>query len=216
MTDIEPRPPVPASCQHRPQPGGLVAPWVNVELADGGVDFRARHQARYEDSWRRGLCQVCGSALSYPVVLFGTAQSLASRHFDEAPVCGPCAMYTSRACPMVAGRMDRHPDRPRVSEGRRGRTCSVPGCGCGGWQPIADGGLDGLPAEAWYAVYVAVGSWQVTASIDQVRCSDKGCLHDRVVVNGGLLAGRPLKVVLVSGPGQGRVWRTLSPAEAAE
>src|SRR5882757_3826427 len=35
MADVE----IPASCSGRPTVGGVVAPFVNIRLADGGVDF---------------------------------------------------------------------------------------------------------------------------------------------------------------------------------
>ena len=44
-------------------------------------------------------------------------------------------------------------------------------------------------------------------------CSDKGCEHKRLIVSGGLLTAPPLKVFLVSAPGEGRVWRRLSDEE---
>ena len=41
------------------------------------------------------------------------------------------------------------------------------------------------------------------------------CEHERVIINGAVLTQAPLKVVLVSEPGTGRVWRTLSRDEVA-
>jgi hypothetical protein len=213
------RPPIPVTCAARPTVGGLTVPWVNVRLADGGVDFRARHQAKYAKCWEDSLCQVCGHRITERAVLFAGPAMLAERRVDEAPLCVPCALYTAKACPMVAGRQERFADRGRVSEGSRGKACGEPGCDCGGWTPTDPGegdGVAGRPAHAWYAVYVRPGAWQVTASIVRSQCSDRGCWHERPVVNGGLLAGMPLKVVLVSSPGEGRAWRALTDAEAAE
>jgi hypothetical protein len=213
------RPPIPMTCAARPTVGGLTVPYVNVRLADGGVDFRARHQAKYAKCWQDSLCQVCGHAITERAVLLAGPSQLAERHADEPPLCVPCALYTTRACPMVAGRQERFADRGRVSEGNRGKACAEPGCDCGGWthvDPSEDEPLAGKPAHAWYAVYVRPGSWQVTASVVRSQCSDRGCWHERPVINGGLLAGDPLKVVLVSSPGEGRVWRTLTADEVAE
>lgn len=218
MTDTDIRPPIPASCAHRPVVGGLVAPFVNLRLADGGVDFRTPHNAKYEECWRHGLCQTCGEPLTHPAVLFGGPNQLRGLHFDEPPLCAPCAVYASRACPMVAGRLERYADRQRVSEGARGHVCPDHDCDCGGFRPtdpsVPDHGGD--PAHPWYACYARPGGWQLTAKKIITRCSDKGCEHERVILSGALLVPSSLlKVVLVSEPGTGRTWRTLTPGEVA-
>ena len=120
MADTDVRPPIPASCADRPVIGGLVAPFVNLRLADGGVDFRSPHTAKYEQCWKRGLCQTCGQPTGSPAVVFGGPNQMRSGHFDEPPLCAPCALYASRACPMVSGRLERYAVQDRVSAGQRG------------------------------------------------------------------------------------------------
>ena len=214
-TDL--RPPIPMSLAHRPVVGGLAAPYVNLQLADGGVDFRSPHHAKYAECWTEELCQACGNDLTDPAVLFGGPNQLRGLRFDEPALCTPCAVYASRACPMVAGRQERYADRARVSEGSRGHVCPDAGCDCGGWQPTDPDGSDrgGDPAHPWYACYVRPGAWQLTGRKIVTRCSDLGCEHERVIINGAMLTTPPLKVVLVSEPGEGRVWRTLSRDEVA-
>jgi hypothetical protein len=209
------RPPIPATCSHRPIVGGLVAPYVNLRLADGGVDFRSPHQTAYQQCWKLGLCQTCGTPTGHPAVLFGGPNQLRSGRFDEPPLCAPCALYASNACPMVAGRMTHYADRARVSEGHRGHVCPDAACGCGGWTPTDPeaGDHGGDPAHAWYAVYIRPSAYAVTVHEIETVCSDKGCRHKRMVVNGGQLTAPPLKVVLVSEPGEGRVWRRLTTEE---
>jgi hypothetical protein len=206
-------PPIPASCAARPLVGGLVAPFVNLMLADGGVDFRTPHQAKYERCWLEGLCQTCGEPIEHRAVLFGGPNQLASRRFDEPPLCVPCAVYASQACPMVSGRMSHYADRQRVSEGKRGHVCPDAGCGCGGFLPSDPDAADsaGEPAHPWYAVYVHPGAWVLTAHDVQVHCSDRVCddLHTRRLINGCQLTADPLKLVLVSAPGGGRLWQTV-------
>lgn len=206
--EVQRVPDVPVSCAGRPTVGGLVAPFVNLVLADGGVDFRSPHQGRYEQCWRDGLCQTCGGRLGTIAVFFGGPNQLAARTFDEPPVCPPCAVYVSMACPMVAGRQARYADRARISEGHRGHVCPDSGCGCGGFVPSNPGAGDaaGEPAHPWFAVYVPAGGWQVTVDRVRVPCTDRGCLHDRVLINGGRLTVEPRKVILVSEPGRGRLW----------
>lgn len=218
MTAEDVRPPIPATCAGRPVVGGLVAPFVNLRLADGGVDFRSPHHARYEECWKSGLCQTCGQRLTHPAVLFGGPNQLRDLHFDEPPLCAPCAVYASRACPMVAGRLERYADRLRVSEGVRGHVCPDAACDCGGWQPTDPGAPDtgGDPAHPLFACYVRPNAWQLTGKQIVTRCPDKGCEHERLILNGALLVPSSLlKVVLVSEPGTGRTWRTLAPGEVA-
>lgn len=212
------QPAIPASCADRPTVGGLVAPFVNIRLADGGVDFRSPHQATYERCWREGLCQTCGRPLTPLVVFFGGPRQLRNRRFDEPPLCTPCAVYASHACPMVAGRMPHYADRERLSEGKRGHVCPDASCDCGGFTDSDPNAYDasGEPAHDWFAVYVRQGGWQVTANVVEVPCSDRGCLHKRTLVNGGQLTGDPRKVVLVSTQADGRVWRKLDAGELAE
>lgn len=203
--------PIPASCVDRPVVGGLVAPFVNIRLADGGVDYRTPHQATYERCWRELLCQTCGGRLGSRALLFGGPNQLASRRFDEPPTCIPCGLYASQACPMLAGRMPHYADRPKVAEGKRGHVCPDASCSCGGFVAADPDARDplGAPAHPWYALYIRPGQWQLTVHEVHIHCSDRMCdeLHKRVLVNGCLLTGEPLKVVLVSAPGEGRVWR---------
>jgi hypothetical protein len=205
-------PPIPGSCAGRPVVGGLVAPYVNIRLADGGVDFRTPHQATYARCWQDNLCQTCGEQLGPTAVLFGGPNQLRTLHFDEPPLCPPCAVYASQACPMVAGRQPRYADRQRVSEGRRGHVCPDDGCTCDGFVPSDPDAYDasGEPAHPWYAVYAPTGGWQLTGKTVRVPCSDRGCLHDRLLINGGQLTTPPRKVLLVSTPDGGRVWQRLT------
>lgn len=174
-------PAIPASSANRPTVGGLVAPFINITLADGGVDFRSPHQGRYERCWKECLCQTCGNPLGELAVFFGGPRQVRNRRFDEPPLCPPCAVYASRACPMVAGRQAHYADRERLSEGKRGHVCPDAGCACGGFIDSDPNAYDasGEPAHDWYAVYVRVGGWAITVHDVQVPCSDRGCLHTR-------------------------------------
>ncbi|HEV8653321.1 MAG TPA: hypothetical protein VG276_28985 [Actinomycetes bacterium] len=154
-------PPIPMGLAHRPTTGGLVIPWVNVALADGGADFRSVHHSRWVRCWTQGICQSCGEALGSPVVMLGGPNQLAG-YFDEPPLHPWCASYATRACPMVAGRMPRYADRQHVSEGVRGRSCPEPGCDCAGWVPHTRGSAGGEPAHEWWAVWCR--SWSIAVT----------------------------------------------------
>lgn len=219
MTDIDTRPPIPASLADRPVRGGIAQPWVNVELADGGVDFRSTHHTRYEAAWSRCLCQSCGQPTGDRAVLVCGPRQILNRKYDEPPVCPPCALYTSKACPMVAGRTEVYPDRPKISAGHRGAKCTDPGCNCDGWvitDPEHSADQGGQRALPWYACWIRPGDYTVTAHKIVSRCSDLGCEHERLIVNGCILNVPPLKIILIAEPGTGRIWRKLSADEAAE
>jgi hypothetical protein len=154
----------------RPTVGGLVRPWVNVVLADGGTDFRQTHGSNWRNAWLNRLCQVDGQKLTTPMVFLGGPNQVAEGgFFDEPPLHPECAAYASKACPMISGRMSHYRGTPSATEGRRGQVCPDPGCDCRGYlasEQVLDGkgGLTvrpaderpapvGEPAHAWFAVY---------------------------------------------------------------
>lgn len=176
-------------------------PWANVQLADGGVDFRSQHETKVQRCWRECLCQLCGIRVDRPpIVLFGGPRQVAALQFDEPPLHPECAVYASQACPMIAGRIDRYADRDAVSSGHRGTVCPDPECGCDGWVPTP--GLTpakgGDPAHDWYAVYVNGYSLGVMEE-----------RPDRVHV-GVVAPEQVLAVRHVSSPGAGRIWKRTS------
>lgn len=172
-------------------------PWVNVQLADGGVDFRSRHDSRAQTCWREGVCQVCSIRLKRPIVLIGGPSHVASLQFDEPPLHPECAAYVSHACPMIAGRLDYFADREPISAGHRGDACSVPGCDCGGWVPTPGASASqpgGRRAHDWYAVYVSGYACAVSSA------------HPDSVHSGLVAPSQVLAVRHISTPGLGRTW----------
>jgi hypothetical protein len=211
------RPPIPASLAHRPVRGGLAQAWVNAELADGGTDFRSPHTARYEKAWTESRCQSCGNPTGARAVLVCGPRQILTLRFDEPPLCPPCVPYAARACPFVSGRSVTYPDRQRLTEGHRGEKCGDPACGCGGWQasdPEHSADMGGQPNLPWYAAWTSPSAWALTGHTARVRCSDLGCEHDRTFINGAMLRRLPLKVQLLSEPGQAADRRTLTFAQA--
>lgn len=200
------RPPIPATCGHRPTVGGLVMPWANVALADGSVDFRTQHEARVQQCWMRCLCQLCGQRIDPPIVILGGPNQVAALLFDEPPMHPECAVYASQACPMVAGRQTHYATGPSISDGHRGATCPVPGCDCDGWVPHP--GLEtvpgGDPAHHWYALYVSSYGLAVLEN-------RPGRVHAGVVAPDQILGVRH-----ISAPGRGRIWARTTLSEAQE
>lgn len=193
-TDI--RPHIPATCEARPTVGGMVVPWANVQLADGGVDFRAQHESRVQRCFREGLCQVCGNTIARPILFFGGPRQVSALTFDEPPLHPECAVYVSKACPMVAGRLDRYATRDPISAGHRGSTCPDQECDCAGW--VSTPGLTASPggdrAHDWYVIYVSSYSLGVTPDRP-----DR--IHSAVIDPDQILAIRH-----ASTPGGGRTW----------
>jgi hypothetical protein len=197
---VSEHPPIPLTCAARPTVGGRVVPWINVRLADGGVDFRRQHTSKAQQALTAGLCQLCGTPLRHPAVLVGSPDSLRHLIFSEPPLHAECAVYASRACPMLAGQLEQYATGPSVAEGSRGRACFDPGCTCGGWtnHDPADRHDDTAP-DAWYAVYAS--NYQLAATPD-------GDVFAAV-----LTPAQVLKTVLMSRPGAGRVWSTIPVGE---
>jgi hypothetical protein len=136
-----PVPPVPAYLAHRPTVGGLVVPYVTPRAADGRFLFGVIDPQRLASCLTGYLCQVCGRRLERPVVLLMRRRDLARQCVSE-PACHPvCAAYTTRACPMVAGRMEHYRSAPvRLGEQMT-------------HAPDTAARL-GQPAEVWYAVWL--------------------------------------------------------------
>jgi hypothetical protein len=195
-------PSIPARCANRPTVGGRVIPWINVRLGDGGVDFRSQHTARLREALHDRRCQVCGEPLTSPLVLLGGPTQLKQLLFDEPPLHPECAVYTSRACPVVAGEATTLPSGRRLSEGARGQRCFLERCDCGGWVPTPGSAEGHHPTEPhpWFAVY---------ATGFNVAVSPTGELLGAL-----LLPAQVRRVRLVSRPGEGRCWTAVADALA--
>ncbi len=183
---------IPASCSGRPTtPDGLVIPFGNVQLADGGCDFRSHHHSKWLRCWEQALCQVCGNPPGpSPFVMLCGPRQLAQLLFDEPPVCPACARYVMLVCPMVTGQRSHYRTGDTLALRSRGHQCFDPGCDCGGWVPtpglIAAPGGD--PAHEWYAVWVRDFALAATS--------------DGRIIGGISRPEQVIRVRLVSEPGQ--------------
>lgn len=137
MTGI---PDVPVHLAGRPRSGGLVVPSITPVTAEGVPLFgKIGDLSQYRFLHGRG-CQVCGRRLPGRAVLLARHTDLSYQCTAEPALCPPCAAYSVRACPMLAGRRARyrateHPALPDPAG--------------------ADLLRLGAPAEPWYAVWVA-------------------------------------------------------------
>lgn len=147
---------VPARLESRPRQGGLVVPWVSVQLGDGTYDFGNMHNARASICFLQSRCQIDGELIApQPLVFFVSEIGLEDMTTQEPPVHPECAGYSRRACPMVAGQMKRYRRTPSRAHGSPGATCFLPGCDCAGWAPTSGQGESnaGKPAVRWYMVW---------------------------------------------------------------
>ncbi|MET8358839.1 hypothetical protein [Micromonospora sp. NPDC005171] len=139
MTGI---PDIPVHLVGRPRAGGLVVPWITPATRDGGLYLFGKigNLAQYR-CLTRSLCQVCGRRLGVRAVLFARESDLLHQCTAEPAVCPPCAAYSRRACPMLAGRRHRY------------RAGDHPGLA--GTPIAADQVLrQAAPVERWYAVWI--------------------------------------------------------------
>jgi hypothetical protein len=143
--------PIPARLAHRPTQGGLVVPWIAVQLADGTHDFAACVGRQVNLAMLDQLCQVCGDPIPPPIVFFAAADQLDDMLLDAPPLHPECAAYSAQACPMVAGHLAtyrRHASRASTNR----QPCAEPGCDCGGWVATEERER-GATALAWSAVW---------------------------------------------------------------
>lgn len=147
--------PIPQRCAGRPTQGGLVVPWISVQLGDAGFDLGNMHTSRVNTCFYQKRCQICGDRILGRVVFFLAESALPEMHAGEPPLHPECAAYSAKACPMLNGRVRTYRKSPSRSEGDAGKHCNVPGCDCAGWR-VSQDSQDrerGRPAEPWHAVW---------------------------------------------------------------
>lgn len=200
LAELDGPPPIPATCEHRPTAGGYVLPWLNVQLADGGVDFRRQHTTRLAQCLYNGWCQLCARPMRSPMVLFGTQRVFEHLFFNEPALHPECGLYALRACPMLRGDRTEYARGPSVAQGPRGKVCFKPGCECGGWVNHGDPQRTDYAAKPWFMVWAR----DYAMSVDE-QGGPTGAV---------LTPGQVLKIMLVSQPGVGRCWERI-PKEVA-
>ncbi|GAA4470926.1 hypothetical protein [Phytohabitans houttuyneae] len=138
MTDT---PDIPVHLVGRARSGGLVVPRITPVTRTGVALFGNVVEQMQRECLHGRTCQVCGRPFGQRAVLFARGSDLPYQCTAEPATCPPCAAYSVRACPMLAGRRDRH---------RAGQHPAL-----AGFPASADQLLRmGAPAEAWYAVWV--------------------------------------------------------------
>ncbi|GAA3386310.1 hypothetical protein [Cryptosporangium minutisporangium] len=134
-------PDVPAHLYDRPEIGGLVVPWITPSI-HGVPLFGQLTDLAVAVCLTENRCQICGHPLPDRAVLFARDSDLDYRCTPEPATCPPCATYSARACPMLAGDLDRYRTGPHPAFADASPTPS-------------ELARRGAPAEAWHAVWVA-------------------------------------------------------------
>ncbi|MFD2422665.1 hypothetical protein [Amycolatopsis pigmentata] len=141
MTDFV-VPPIPVWLSHLPTLGGLVVPWITPRTADGRYLFGSVDQDRMAQALKRRWCGVCGQPLGSRFVLMMRLSDLPRQCTNEPALHPQCSAYTTSACPMIGGRLDRY----RTSRPRLDHTML----------PSPDATKrQGASAEPWFAVWLA-------------------------------------------------------------
>ncbi|MEU8376109.1 hypothetical protein AB0C22_23715 [Micromonospora sp. NPDC048894] len=95
----------PLALLHRPTIGGLVVPWITVQMPDGRYRFGAIDAHRLMACLHDQRCQICGQPTHSPFVFAMRDVDIARLIAPEPPMHPECATYSATACPMLAGGM---------------------------------------------------------------------------------------------------------------
>ncbi|EXG81980.1 hypothetical protein [Cryptosporangium arvum] len=136
-------PDIPAHLVGCPRSGGLVVPWVTPSTREGIALFGQLTDLAVAVCLLEECCQICGNRLLDRAVLFARESDLRLQCTPEPPVCPPCAAYSIRACPMLAGSQTHY------------RATTHPALA---GTPPTTGALlrQGASAEPWHAVWVRI------------------------------------------------------------
>jgi hypothetical protein len=144
-------PPAPAHLAQFPTKGGLVIPFITLQHRNGKAALGLVDAERMELCLRERRCGVCGSVIVDRMVFLMRQIDLQRKCSNEPALCPPCAAYTQKACPMIAGHMAHY---RRSTSSFPTRTCGVPACACALWTaPDASSPRLGDTADQWYALW---------------------------------------------------------------
>ncbi|MEU1527105.1 hypothetical protein ABZ413_33445 [Nocardia rhamnosiphila] len=189
---------VPERLASAPIAQGMVVPYITVAHRNrtrpvwGQLD-----PARLLTALVDRLCQICGQPLEDPVVLYLRPADYLRGIAAEPAAHHACGDYSTRVCPMLAGRTHRY---NRVTRDQFTR-CDDPICGCRSWvrsEPVPKHTpREGQPAEAWYRVEIGLADYRIV--------TDPGNDHQPAIVGIDLrdLRFRSIHQVRDAAPGTG-------------
>jgi hypothetical protein len=178
------RPPMLARLAGAPTAQGLVVPHITLAHRDRSRPvWRKLDPAILLETLRYRLCQICGQRLHDRVVLYLRPSDYLRGIAVEPGVHPECGYYSRRACPMLAGRVDRYNPTPHD----RFTRCHDPACGCARWT-VADrdpreAPREGQPAETWYEAWIPLADYVIvsdpgndtTHPRSASTCAARGC-----------------------------------------
>jgi hypothetical protein len=142
-------PPIPVHLSQFPTVGGLVIPFITLQHRNGKAALGLVDAGRMELCLREKRCGVCGTVIASRMVFFMRRVDPDRKCSVEPALYPPCASYTQKSCPMIAGHMAHY--RTSVSS-FTGRTCGDADCPCALWAPPdTSSSRLGATAEQWYA-----------------------------------------------------------------
>jgi len=144
-------PPIPVHLTQFPTAGGLVIPFITLQHRNGRAALGLVDAKRMELCLRERRCSVCGSVIVGRMVFLMRQIDLHRKCSNEPALCPPCAAYTQKACPMIAGHMAHY---QRSLSSFPTRICGDPSCECALWAPPdASSPRLGTQADQWYALW---------------------------------------------------------------
>ncbi|MFD4407722.1 hypothetical protein ACFWPH_33655 [Nocardia sp. NPDC058499] len=163
---------IPHRLASAPTAQGMVVPFVTLAHRDRSRPVWGQLDAtRLRAALVERLCQICGDPLDDPVVVYVRPADFLRGIAVEPATHRACGAYSTRACPMLAGRIHRY--NP-VTRDRFAR-CQDPACTCRYWtrgepEP-AETPREGQPADAWYEVEIALADYRLADDPDTARSS---------------------------------------------
>lgn len=177
-------PPIPADLAHLPVLGGLAVPVITPQDLRGRYLFGQVSVDGMRQCIEQRLCGVCGRPHTTRLVLLMRLRDLPGKRTVEPPVHPQCSAYTTKACPMVGGRMDHYRSSPaRLDAGVE-------------HAPDTKDRL-GAPAEQWFAVWLS--EYRAVTVDDRVWASYEGIEPLRVRPIGGIF-GALYGLLMTPGP----------------
>ncbi|MEU4711691.1 hypothetical protein AB0G00_35250 [Nocardia salmonicida] len=154
--------PIPARLAHSPVSAGLVVPYITLAHRDRTRPIWGRIDAqRLGEVLDNKRCQVCGEPLDATLVLMIRPSDYMRGVAVEPGLHPECALYSRRACVMLAGHVDRY----NPSGGSPLNQCGDPRCRCRFWASVEDNdvtpGREGKPAEAWYEAWLKLRDYRI-------------------------------------------------------
>ncbi|MRH91561.1 hypothetical protein GFY24_29675 [Nocardia sp. SYP-A9097] len=163
------RPPVLAHLHNAPTAQGLTIPYLTLcHRGRRSPVWGAIDPERYAVVLGLRLCQVCGEALGKgegpgnQVVVFIRPQDWLRGIGPEPGLHPSCAAYSTRGCPMLAGRMPTYRSNAVAA---RITPCDDPGCECHQWTmpdpESTEAQRAGKPADPWYSALIDARDYEI-------------------------------------------------------